>query len=180
MVNKKIFISIGMIFCMCFTCSCGRQHLYSNNDEIITTVGEAIVQDFINNDFEGIKEYLSPKALETADLYEGFSYVHGLLTESEIVNVEQKGTPISGHKEKGASWEKGSTSFHITMSSGVTYCLYFEYWFVNQIDEEMLGVSRVEIFNNDEADETYDLNKFSSYIGIYNPGWGDFLKVSDN
>ena len=164
-----------MIFCMCFTCSCGRQHLYSNNDEIITTVGEAIVQDFINNDFEGIKEYLSPKALETADLYEGFSYIHGLLTGSEIVNVEQKGTPISGHKEKGASWEKGSTSFHITMSSGVTYSLRIEYWFKNEIDNTLIGLNRVLFMNLEDAYlDSYNRDKFSDKSGIYNPNWGDF------
>ena len=175
MVGKKLFVVLGMILCMCFTNSCGRTLIYSDSGEIITKVGEAIVQDFIEGDFEGIKEYLSPKALETSDLYEGFSYVHGLLTESEIVNIEQKGTPISGHKEKGASWEKGSTSFHITMSSGITYSLRIEYWFKSEVDSAVEGLNRVLFMNlEDSYLDSYDRDKFSDRSGIYNPNWGDF------
>lgn len=175
MVGKKLFVVLGMILCMCFTNSCGRTLIYSDSGEIITKVGEAIVQDFIEGDFEGIKEYLSPKALETSDLYEGFSYVHGLLTESEIVNIEQKGTPISGHKEKGASWEKGLTSFHITMSSGVTYSLRIEYWFKNEVDSSLMGLNRVLFMNlEDSYLASYNREKFSDKSGIYNPNWGDF------
>lgn len=90
MVGKKLFVVLGMILCMCFTNSCGRTLIYSDSGEIITKVGEAIVQDFIEGDFEGIKEYLSPKALETSDLYEGFSYdafVDEPLKEYVVINL---------------------------------------------------------------------------------------------
>ena len=97
------------------------------------------------------------------------------MTESEIVNIEQKGTPISGHKEKGASWEKGSTSFHITMSSGVTYSLRIEYWFKSEVDSAVEGLNRVLFMNlEDSYLDSYDRDKFSDRSGIYNPNWGDF------
>jgi len=179
MVNKKFSILLGVIFCMCFVCSCSL--FYPNrfnrtNDEsnVLKNVGSIIIDDFINNNMDDLRTYLSPKALQTDDLNEGFSYIHGLLTESQIVNIEQKGSPIQGQFKWNERWEKGSTSFIITMSSGISYCLYFEYWFVNQTDESMLGINRIEIFNNGEINETFNSNKFSSYTGIYNPKWGSY------
>lgn len=162
---------------MCFLSSCLLSSFRSvelgktnRQLEILDQTAEIIIKSFNENDLDMLRTVLSSKALESDDLEKGFAYSCELMG-SEISEITRKGCPIGGYWDSGKSSEKGDASFDIMTKSGKKLGLYFEYWYSNDFDEALVGLNRIELYEQDAMDEQFKSGRLYEQSGIYNPDW---------
>ena len=140
---------------------------------------EVIVEALANQDAELLKTVLSERALESSDLEAGIEYSFELF-EGTVIDIEKKGSQISGYYESGQHSKKISQIYILTTDSGRVYDLYIELWGQQPFDPDRLGVDKMKIYDK-EADDSDQVSIYElENSGIYNPSWDDaFLETSE-
>lgn len=112
----------------------------------------------MDKDIEGVKSLLCPYFIENHENLD--DEIQGIFDfiEGDIVSYEKVWSGgNAGHKNNGKWIEKYSLADirGITATNGNTYKIYFEYYFVNEDEPEMLGISYINVVLQEE-DRQYD------------------------
>lgn len=156
-----------------------RQSLLSripDQEKILYESAGKIVEALNKKDITLLYDILSKSCMEQKDLNKGFSYSCDLL-DDEIVDLTQYGCPIEDHWDSGKHSCKGSGVFEFSTTSGKIYSLAIEYWYINEFDENKIGVNKIKIHDKSIDDKNeYIRIALYKHSGIYHPEWDEEFK----
>lgn len=146
-------------------------HTVSTEQDKVIEVQKIIVDALNKRDKDVIKQYLSPRALKTTDLDEGFDYVFSLF-DGKIEDIEKKGCPVHETLSKSGNTKMLEGNFVLTTTDGKRLTLHFEFWIENEITQDREGVDLIKITEYREKPDNVVGISYSC-AGVYNPSWDD-------
>ncbi len=131
---------------------------YQTEDAIQVQVGEELMEAIMDKDIEGVKSLLCPYFIENhEDLDEEIQGIFDFI-KGDVISYENVWScGYAGHIENGKWIEKFSLAdIQDIATTSDTYEIHFQYYFVNEDEPKMLGISYINVILCEDIGEYSD------------------------